>query len=71
MSAGFVQTQAGYQHATHIYEGEGKVLGVELKAILDKHRAVLAAPALAPVTGEFSRLSQGVYQKYADRIVGF
>jgi len=71
MSAGFVQTQAGYQHATHIYEGEGKVLGVELKAILDKHRAVLAAPALASVTGEFSRLSQGVYQKYADRIVGF
>ena len=71
MSAGFVQTQAGYQHATHIYEGEGKVLGVELKAILDKHRVVLAAPALAPVTGEFSRLSHGVYQKYADRIVGF
>ena len=71
MSAGFVQTEAGYQHATHIYEGEGKVLGVQLEEILDKHRAVLAAPAVTPVTEEFSRLSQGVYQKYADRIVGF
>jgi hypothetical protein len=71
MSAGFVQTEAGYQHATHIYEGEGKVLGVQLKEILDKHGAVLKAPALAAVTGEFDRLSEAVYRKYADRIVGF
>jgi hypothetical protein len=71
MSAGFVQTEAGYQHATHIYEGEGKMLGVRLKEILDKHHAVLAAPAAAPVTAEFDRLSEGVYKKYADRIVGF
>ena len=71
MSAGFVQTEAGYQHATHIYEGEGKVLGVQLKEILDKHRAVLTAPALAPVTSDFERSSENVYRKYADRIVGF
>jgi hypothetical protein len=71
MSAAFVQTEAGYQHATHIYEGEGKVLGVQLKEILDTHRAVLTAPALAPVTGDFERLSEAVYRKYADRIVGF
>ena len=65
------QLKAGYQHATHIYEGEGKVLGVQLKEILDKHRAVLAAPDVALVTQEFNRLSLAVYQKYADRIVGF
>ena len=71
MSAGFVETQAGYQHATHIYEGEGKVLGVQLKEILDKHHAVLTAPDVALLTQEFNRLSLAVYQKYADRIVGF
>ena len=71
MSAGFVQTQAGYQHATHLYEGEGKVLGVQLKEILDKHQAVLTAPDVALLTQEFNRLSLAVYQKYADRIVGF
>ena len=48
---------------------QGKVLGVQLKEILDKHGAVLMAPALTPVTGEFYRLSEGVYRKYADRIV--
>jgi hypothetical protein len=71
MTAGFVQTQAGLQHATHLYEGEGKVLGVRLNDILEKHKAVLAAPAVAPITNEFNRLSRAVYQKYADRIVGF
>jgi hypothetical protein len=71
MSAGFVETEAGYQHATHIYEGEGKVLGVQLKEILDKHATVLQAPSLTLLTGEFNRLSEGVYRKYADRIVGF
>jgi hypothetical protein len=71
MSAEFAKTQAGLQHSTHLYEGEGKVLGVVLNDILVKHKAVLASPELAPTTGEFNRLSKAVYQKYADRIVGF
>jgi hypothetical protein len=71
MSAGFEQTQAGLQHATHLYEGEGKVLGVRLAEILDKHRAVLSSPVVAPLTGEFVRISQSVHDAYANRIVGF
>ena len=71
MSGEFAQTQAGLQHSTHLYEGEGKVLGVRLNDILEKHRAVLSAAAVAPITNEFSRASRAVYQKYADRIVGF
>jgi hypothetical protein len=71
MSGDFAQTQAGLQHSTHLYEGEGKVLGVRLNDILEKHKAVLAAADLALITGEFTRLSRAVYQKYADRIVGF
>jgi hypothetical protein len=71
MSAGFEQTQAGLQHATHLYEGEGKVLGVRLAEILDKHRAVLSSPAIAPLTAEFVRISQSVHDAYANRIVGF
>jgi hypothetical protein len=71
MSDEFARTQAGLQHSTHLYEGEGKVLGVVLNDILVKHKAVLASPDLAPTTGEFNRLSKAVYQKYADRIVGF
>ena len=71
MSAGFEQSQAGLQHATHLYEGEGKVLGVRLVAILDKHRAVLSAPVVLPVTAEFVTISQSVHDAYANRIVGF
>ena len=71
MSAGFERTQAGLQHATHLYEGEGKVLGVELAAILDKHARVLSSPDTAPVTAEFVTISRAVHDKYANRIVGF
>ena len=71
MSAEFAQTQAGLQHSTHLYEGEGKVMGVQLNDVLEKHKAVLTAAPLEPITSEFTRLSRGVYQKYADRIVGF
>jgi hypothetical protein len=71
MSAGFEQTQAGLQHATHLYEGEGKVLGVRLVEILDKHRAVLASPVAAPIAGEFVTISRAVHGAYANRIVGF
>lgn len=71
MSAEFARTQAGLQHATHLYEGEGKVLGVRLAEILDKHRAVLSASALFPVTADFVRISRSVHDTYANRIVGF
>jgi hypothetical protein len=71
MSADFEQTQAGLQHATHIFEGEGKMLGVRLAEILTKHRAVLEASSMKPITGEFVSISQAVHDKYANRIVGF
>jgi hypothetical protein len=71
MSAAFEQTEAGLQHATHLYEGEGKVLGVQLAQILDKHRGVLSASALTPVTSEFVAISRAVHDAYANRIVGF
>jgi hypothetical protein len=71
MTAEFVKTEAGLQHATHLYEGEGKVLGVRLAEILDKHRTALSAPAAAPLTAEFLADSRSVYDAYANRIVGF
>ena len=71
MSAEFAGTEAGLQHATHIYEGEGKVLGVRLAEILDKHRAVLSAPEVAPLVGDFLAISRSVHDAYANRIVGF
>jgi hypothetical protein len=71
MTAEFVKTEAGLQHATHLYEGEGKVLGVRLAEILDKHAKVLAAGEVQAVTGEFVTVSQAVHDLYANRIVGF
>ena len=71
MSAGFEQTQAGLQHATHIYEGEGKFLGVQLAAVTGKHQRVLASPQMAAVTSEFTAMSRAVQDAYANRIVGF
>lgn len=71
MSAGFEQTEAGLQHATHIYEGEGKMLGVQLNALMQKHRAALSSAATAPATAEFARIGSGIYDAYANRIVGF
>lgn len=71
MSAEFERTRAGLQHATHLFEGEGKVLGVRLAEILAKHDAVLASPAVAPVTAEFVTISRRVHDAYANRIVGF
>jgi hypothetical protein len=71
MSAEFERTRAGLQHATHIYEGEGKVLGVQLAEILAKHHAVLSAPSAASITTEFVTISRSVHEKYANRIVGF
>jgi hypothetical protein len=71
MSGEFERTPAGLQHATHLYEGEGKVLGVRLAEILAKHEATLSSPAAAPVTNEFASISRAVHDAYANRIVGF
>ena len=71
MSAQFETTKAGLQHATHIYEGEGKYLGVQLAALLDKHRAVLNHPDVSPVVNEFAAKSRAIHDQYANRIVGF
>jgi len=70
-TAEFERTEAGLQHATHIYEGEGKLVGVRLLDIIAKHRAVTAEPALSPITGEFMTISRAVHDKYSKRIVGF
>jgi len=71
MTGEFAKTEAGLQHATHMYEGEGKVLGVRLAEILDKHKAVLASPVVMPVTSDFLTVSRSVHDLYANRIVGF
>jgi hypothetical protein len=71
MSAEFERTPAGLQHATHLYEGEGKVLGVRLADILAKHNRVLTSAPLAPITADFIATSRAVYDAYANRVVGF
>jgi hypothetical protein len=71
MSGEFERTPAGLQHATHLYEGEGKVLGVRLAEILAKHDATLSSRVAAPVTDEFASISRAVHDAYANRIVGF
>ena len=71
LSRDFATTKAGLQHATHIYEGEGKYLGVQLVDLLEKHRAVLASLDLAVIVGDFVTASRAIEAKYADRIVGF
>lgn len=71
MSGEFERTQAGLQHATHLYEGEGKMLGERLTAALAKHHAVLGHSDLRPVTGGFVLKARAIHERYADRIVGF
>jgi len=71
MSAEFEQTKAGLQHATHIYEGEGKYLGVQLANLLEKHRAVVTSHEAGPVVAEFVRAARSIEGRYANRIVGF
>jgi hypothetical protein len=71
LSADFERTQAGLQHAAHIYEGEGKLVGLGLTRLRDKHRATLDAPAVAPLAVEFERISASIHEAYANRIVGF
>jgi hypothetical protein len=71
MSAEAERTKAGLQHATHLYEGEGKVLSVQLDEIVAKHTGVLSSSVVAPVTAEFVTISRAVHDAYANRIVGF
>jgi hypothetical protein len=71
LTADFEKTKAGLQHAAHIYEGEGKVLGVRLSELVAKHRAVMEAPAAASATSEFKAISQAIFDAYKSRIVGF
>ena len=71
MSAEFETTKAGLQHATHIYEGEGKYLGVQLAAVLQKHAALVNSREAAPVIADFVRVARAIEDKYANRIVGF
>lgn len=71
MTAEFERTRAGLQHAAHVYEGEGKVLGLQLSAVLNKHQAVLSSPAVAPAANEFVSISNAIHAAYASRIVGF
>lgn len=71
MSAEFERTEAGLQHATHLYEGEGKMLGEQLASMLEKHQAVLSAPVVKPIAADFVAISRSVHETYANRIVGF
>jgi hypothetical protein len=71
MSGAFERTQAGLQHAAHLYEGESKYLGTGLSQIVAKHRAVMDAAGLTPVTGEFAATSRAIYEAYAHHVVGF
>lgn len=71
LSAQFETTKAGLQHATHLYEGEGKYLGVQLAQLLDKHRAVLSAPEAQGAVADFVAKSRAIHDQYANRIVGF
>ena len=71
MTAEFERTKSGLQHAAHIYEGEGKVLGVRLTELTAKHRAALTAPAAEQVTADFLTISRAIHKAYEARIVGF
>jgi hypothetical protein len=67
----FERTQAGLQHAAHIYEGEGKLVGLGLDELMRKHAAVLDAAPVSGIVAPFLAISRRVHQSYANRIVGF
>jgi len=71
MSAKFIETDDGLQHAAHLYEGEGKLLGMQLGDILKKHDAVLSAPALDSTLSRFKTVTRAIFDAYKDRVVGF
>jgi hypothetical protein len=70
-TAEFETTKAGLQHATHIYEGEAKIVGIRLMDLVRKHGAVTTPPDFRPITGDFVTIAGRVYNKYSNRIVGF
>ena len=70
-TAEFETTKAGLQHATHIYEGEAKIVGIRLMDIVHKHGAVTTPPDFRLITGDFVTIGGLVYNKYSNRIVGF
>jgi hypothetical protein len=71
MSGSFDETEAGLQHATHLYEGEGKILGIRLAQVVRKHRLLLERPDFAGVTSPFVETAARIEARYRDRIVGF
>jgi hypothetical protein len=71
MSGDFERTEAGLQHATHLYEGEGKYLGIQLRELLRKHQALLAREDLREAVAPFVQAAARIERRYADRIVGF
>ncbi len=71
LSAGFERTRAGLQHATHLYEGEGKVLGERLMQALGKHGAVTGHPELGRLAAPLVASGERIRDAYANRIVGF
>ena len=71
MSAEFEKTKAGLQHATHLYEGEAKVMGIGLMEVLAKHKGVMESAELAELSTVFVVASNEIFDAYANRIVGF
>jgi len=71
LSGEFERTQAGLQHAAHLYEGEGKFLGARLAEIVQKHHVVVESPVMSPVVGEFASTSRAIFDAYANHVVGF
>lgn len=71
LSAEFEKSPAGLQHAAHLYEGEGKVIGKVLAQILVKHRQAIASPGAVALTGEFVIQARTIVDAYASRVVGF
>jgi hypothetical protein len=71
MSASFEKTQAGLQHATHLYEGEGKIVGQWLASVLEKHERLLTDRRFHGMAGPVVEASRSIREMYANRIVGF
>lgn len=71
MSGEFVRSTAGLQHATHLYEGEGKAVGTMLSDLLVKHQRVIAAAPSGDVAAPFTAAATRIAEAYATRIVGF
>ena len=69
MTAGFIKTKAGVQHATHLCEGEAKLVSSMLGDLVKKHDVALER--LGPLTASFRESSRQVFDQYANRIVGF